>query len=65
MTRDTAERLVKELEKLESKVKIVQISANSGNLHFLQDYVSKHKNGEDPAKGNFNEYLQARWEEVV
>ena len=65
MTRDTAERLVKELEKLESKVKIVQISANSGNLHFLQDYVSKHKNGEDPAKDNFNEYLQARWEEVV
>ena len=58
--------LVDELEKLESQIKVVRISSNDENLHYLEDYVKEHnkiqkgEEGDRAAEGNFNEYLQQK-----
>ncbi|MFQ3307546.1 MAG: hypothetical protein ACI8ZF_000799 [Candidatus Midichloriaceae bacterium] len=65
MTKD-AEHLVEELEKLESSVRIVEISAENGKLQLLEHYVEEHnkikrgEQGDKDAVGNFNEYLQKK-----
>jgi uncharacterized protein YjbI with pentapeptide repeats len=56
--------LVTELEEINYKIKIVEVSALKGNLHILDKYVAKHKNvgtskNLDPyAAHSFNDYLQ-------
>jgi uncharacterized protein YjbI with pentapeptide repeats len=67
MGKNTAESLVAELEKLQSKVQIYRVSAEDENLHMLETYVAEHNKitkkevgADQDAAGNFNEYLQKK-----